>query len=563
MNYQKEKVRSYIVYVVFFTLFLSLFLRLAYLQIVKKDFLFRLAKKQHLKIIPVRGERGNIFDIKMRLLATDINSYSVYVDPFLVSDSTRLAEVLSSALSLQKDKVYRKLSRDSRFVWIKRHISFAEKQKIEDICRRYKGVGLLTEKKRFYPQAQLMGQVLGGVNVDDEGIEGVERFYNRYLAGKKGWASVIRDSSSQEVFIYPELVNFQRGMDIVLTIDAQIQYWVEKYLAQTIEKFTAKGGSVVVMDAYDGSILALANYPFCDPNRFGKYPPDIGRNKAVTDVFEPGSVFKIVTLVGALQENLFKLDDKIFCENGIFKIPGSILHDWRPYGELSFKDVFKKSSNIGVAKIAAALGKNKLYRYIRRLGFGERTGVDIAGESPGLLKSPERWSKTSPYIIPIGQEVGVTVLQLARAMCVIANGGYLVKPHILDKLSAPYGFEKKFSLKKVRVIPQAVAQAAKNILIEVVNDGTGRLAKIDGITIGGKTGTAQKFDKKIHRYSSHAYRASFVGFVEKNSKVFVVCVSIDEPKRSHFGGVVAAPLFKKIAEKLIVYDTESTVMVKN
>jgi cell division protein FtsI (penicillin-binding protein 3) len=269
-------------------------------------------------------------------------------------------------------------------------------------------------------------------------------------------------------------------------------------------------------------------------------------------MFEPGSVFKAVTLVAALGQNKFNDNDQIFCENGSFKIPGSTLHDWKPYGTLNFKEVFKKSSNIGVAKIANQLGRQTLYVYIKKMGFGEKTGIDLPGEVSGTVKPVSAWSNTSGYIIPIGQEIGVNLMQLVRAFAVIANGGYLVKPHVVKSIYSQT-FYKDFSYQPKRVISQATATHARNILVEVVNDGTGKLAAIGGVRIGGKTGTAQKYDPVIKRYSPTQYRASFIGFISDLNPPLVIGISIYEPKKSHFGGVVAAPLFKKIAEMCIKY----------
>ena len=550
---RKSISRISVVYTVFVLLFLSLSARIIYLQVIKRNFYGSLARRQHIKTIPLKGQRGNIFDSKGRILATNINVYSVYADPENIDRKRYTAGILAGVVHLGRDGILRKLKKKCHFVWIKRKISLYDKEKIENY--KLKGVYFLKDKMRFYPQGPLASHILGGVNVDNNGIEGVELFYNNFLKGKDGFVSVLRDSLSRNIFVYPQIFEPKKGMDLHLTVDAQIEYWADKYLRQTVEDYSAKGGSVVVVNPYTGGIIAMANYPEYDPNNISSAPASYLRDRAAVDVFEPGSVFKIVTLAGALDKNIFSLDDKIYCENGAFKIPGSVLHDWKPFGELTFKEVFEKSSNIGVAKIAHKLGAKNLYYYIKKLGFGEITGIDLPGEQKGLLKPLRSWSATSGYIIPIGQGIGVTVLQLARAMCAIVNGGYLVKLHLCDKLEGSYGFVKKAKIHKVKVLSSRVASLEKKILIDVVNDGTGRLARIEGVTVGGKTGTAQKFDTKTGRYSHSAFRASFVGFVESKGRSFVICVSIDEPHKSHFGGVVAAPLFKKIAQKIVKYES--------
>ena len=551
MKQRQENLRIYFIYAFFILFFFSLVTRIAYLQIVQKDLFKKLAQNQHLKIIPLKGERGRIFDRKGRILATNLNVYSIYADPKLIDEKIRTAKALASILNLDNKEVLTKLRKKSRFVWIKRKITPDQKTNIEKI--KLKGIGFIKDRMRFYPQGRLLAHTLGGVNIDNEGIEGIELFYDRYLRGKDGLVSVVSDSACNSLFFSPRILKPQRGLDIFLTIDAQIQYWAETYLKETIEEYSAKGGSVVVVQPMTGEILALANCPSFDPNYISSTPQRFIRNIAVTDIFEPGSVFKIATLVAAVDRKPFSLEDRIYCEKGNFKIPGSVLHDWKPYGDLSLKEVFKKSSNIGVAKIATTLGASILYEYIKKLGFGQKTGIDLPGESSSLLKHPRAWSKTSSYIIPIGQEIGITILQLARSMCVITNGGYLVKPHLGKRLVGEYGFVKEAGVQKAKVFASSVASTVKDILIEVVEDGTGRLAKIEDLHVGGKTGTAQKFDLKLGRYSPNAYRASFAGFIEKQGSYFVISVSIDEPKKSHFGGVVAAPLFKKIAQKVIKY----------
>jgi len=296
----------------------------------------------------------------------------------------------------------------------------------------------------------------------------------------------------------------------------------------------------------------LSNYPFCDPNHIAPESIPLLKNKAVTDIFEPGSVFKVVALMAALDTGTFNENDQFFCENGLYQIPGARLHDWKPYGTLSFTEVFKKSSNIGVGKIVAGVGAQKYFGYLKAMRIGERTGADMPGEAAGMLKPFGQWSKTSPYMVPIGQEVGVNLLQLARVFAVMANGGYLVKPHIVRAVYFPSSV-RHLSVEKERVLSTATANRAKNILLQVVEDGTAKLAYVPGMCIGGKTGTAQKFDPSTGRYSVTAYRANFVGFLADLAHPVVIAVSVDEPQGSHFGGVVAAPLFKAVALKVAAY----------
>lgn len=544
------KIRIRYVYILFVFLFLILFLKISYLQIFRRDFLHGLAQGQHYRLVPLEGRRGRIIDSKGKELVRGISSYSIFADPANIDDVYQTAKILSENIGLSFQEIRKKLEKKSRFVWLKRKISWEEKEKIKafDLA----AVGFTREDKRFFPQEELASGVLGIVDIDNNGLSGIEFVYDSYLKGKDGLVRVLQDSHSRGIILSPQIVIPTAGADITCTIDAHIQYWVEQELKKTIEEFRAKEGSVIVMDASSGGILAMANYPAFNPNNLEERLADDMRNRAVTDMFEPGSVFKIVTLIGALAENKFSEEDRFFCEQGKMKIPGRYLNDWKPYGELSFVEVFKKSSNIGVAKIAQGIGKDNIYKYIKKLGFGQRTGIDLPGEISGSIKVPSEWSQNSVFVIPIGQEVGVSLIQLVRAFAVAANGGYLVKPYIVQEIFAPF-FVKNTSVEKSRVISSDVAQRVKDIFLQVVEDGTAKRARIEGRKIGGKTGTAQKYDPKIKKYSPTDYRAGFVGFIADIEPPVVIGISIDRPEKSHFGGVVAAPLFRAIADRIIKY----------
>lgn len=564
----KDTRRLVFIYISFSLLFFFLALRISYLQLFKRNFFSHLAKSQHTRIISIKGKRGRIFDAKGRLLADNVVFYSLFADPSKISSPRKYAQLLSEKIDIDKDTLYKKLiKRNKKFVWIKRKVSLSKKKEIEKL--NLGGIGFIREEKRVYPEDKLAAHILGYTDIDNNGIDGIELIYDKYLKGKEALLQISKDAAGN-LSVPPDIISLPSGADIALTVDAYLQYWVEEYLKETVQDTKAKDGSVIVMDAYSGAILALANYPSFDPNNIDRDRGPL-RNIAICDIFEPGSVFKALTLVAALAEGNFQGEEEIFCEQGRFKIPGSILHDWHPFGKLTFKEVFLNSSNIGVAKIAQKIflkSKNILYNYARKMGFGEKTGIDLPGEARGILKPTKEWSKTSFYVFPIGQEIGVTLVQLVRFFAVIANGGKLVSPHLLKKISfvnnAPIthfsvregrnflfpSVEKVFSYPSRRVISQKLAQKAQKILIEVVEKGTGRRAAIPGVIIGGKTGTAQKYDKILRRYSPTRYRASFVGFMKTKKGAIVIGVSIDEPKTQHYGGMVAAPLFKKIALKI-------------
>ena len=548
---RKYNQRTTSIYFVFIILFLIISARIFYLQVFRSNFFQSLAQDQRYRLINLQGKRGDILDRQRRILAKSISCYSVFADPALISDPEMTVKVFSAHLDLSKEELLSSLKKKKRFVWVKRKISWEEKEKIEAL--KLEGVGFIREEKRFYPQGDLSAAVIGIANIDNQGLEGLELVYNDYLSGKDGWVRVLKDSASRKIILSSQIITPQEGADIILSLDAQIQYWVEEYLEKTIEDFKAVSGSAVVMDASNGEILALANYPSFNPNELGKVLPEQMRNRAIADMFEPGSVFKVVTLLAAVNEDKFTDQDKFFCENGKFKVPGTILHDWKPYGELSFREVFMKSSNIGVAKIVQALGPDVFSGYLKRLEFGRQSGVDLPAEAKGSVKPMDEWSKTSAFIIPIGQEIGVNLLQLARTFAVVANGGYLVKPHLVTSICSQ-GFCESVPIKdRKKIIPTSAADRAKDILISVVSEGTGKRAQVKGRKIGGKTGTAQKYDPKIKRYSPSKYRATFVGFIADLNPPLVIGVTVDEPKRSHFGGVVAAPVFRNIAQKVISY----------
>ena len=558
MNTRQNR-RITAIYFLFLFLFLIISAKIIYLQVFRRIFFQQLAQNQYYRVIPIEGGRGDIFDRRGRLLATGMNCYSIFADPSLVENKNKAVYALNESLGLPKQLLASRLYRDKRFVWIKRKVSWEEKEKVKALGLR--GIGFLREEKRLYPQENLAASVLGVVGIDNKGLEGIERSFDDYLRGKDGLARILHDSRSQEVMLSAHIIEPQKGADLVLTIDAQIQYWVECYLAETIDEFNASSGSVIVMDADQGEILALANYPGFNPNKLGNGDISSMRNGAIADMFEPGSVFKLIALVAAISEKAFSDNDSIFCENGNFKIPGSTLHDWRSYGRLSFKEVFMKSSNIGVVKIVESMGAPVFARYLALFEFGRPTGIDLPAESPGNSKPLTVWSKTSPYMIPIGQEIAVNLVQLARAFGSIANNGYLVRPYLVERVCSR-DFCKYTSPVKKQILSDSVTKHVKDILVSVVHDGTGKQADIPDMVIGGKTGTAQKFDRQLGHYSPNRYRATFVGFSPETLPPLVIAVSIDEPKRSHFGGVVAAPLFKKIAEKVIPYISSDSTFAK-
>ncbi len=400
----------------------------------------------------------------------------------------------------------------------------------------------------------MASQVIGFAGLDNVGLEGLELYRDAYLKGQPGFALFFRDARQKKLDIWEDMLAPHDGYNLVLTIDEVIQYIAERELDKAYKAYHAKGASIIVMDPHTGAILALANRPTFDLNEYKETNKDQMRNRAICDLFEPGSVFKIVTASAALEEKKVSEEDKFFCENGAYKVGSHILHDHTSHGTLTFRQVIEQSSNIGTVKIAQILGPETLYRYIKLFGFGSKLGVDMLGEISGIVREPRLWSKISIAAVPIGQEVGATDVQLIAAISVIANGGQLMRPYVVQEIRDKHGeIIKKFSPVMIRkVISLDTAARVKKILTGVIEEGTGKMAKIEGFTAAGKTGTAQKLEDN-GTYSHSKFVASFIGFAPAENPAIAIVVTVDEPHPAYFGGVVAAPVFKNVAADTLKY----------
>ncbi len=546
------------IYALWFVFFLLLGLELGrtvYLQVLRHDFFLEQARRQHNVSIVLPAKRGVITDRNKRAFAFDIVSFSLYAQPRSMSSAQKeeVAERLSRILGLSRDKILSRLYKDKAFVWIRRKLDLETKKRIDSL--KLPGLGWIREFTRFYPDKSLASHVVGFVNVDRRGMAGVELYYDDFLRGEDGKMYLIRDGRTVTLPLESEgYVSPRSGVNLELTIDKVIQSITESALDWMVEKFKPSSAWAVVMDPFTGQVLAMAVRPTFDPNRFYEVDPETMRNRAITDMYEPGSVFKIITASAALEEGVVSEEEKIFCENGAYRVFSHILHDYHPYGELTFKQVIEKSSNIGTVKVAQRLGKERLYDYILRFGFGRKTGIDLPGETPGSLKKPSFWSKISISAVPIGQEVGVSAIQLACAVSVIANGGYWVQPYVGRALLDWKGFVLKDLSKgkeRRRVISPLTASRLREIMKAVVETGTGRRAQLEGFSVAGKTGTAQRIVDG--RYSNVYFNSSFVGFVPGEDPEVVIVVSARTKKPFHFGGVVCAPTFKRIAQDVLNY----------
>ncbi len=554
MHIRKHRSRLYLIFIFFNFCLFFLALRLFYLQLGCSNFFTNLALKQHDRVIRLEPKRGIIYDRHLKELASNINLNSVYaVARDIPSEyKSKVAGRLSRILSLNYNLVQERLNRDKSFVWLARRISPTLTWQVKNL--NIKGIDFVAESKRFYPGGTLASHLVGFTDIDSNGLEGIEMLCDKYLKGKPGYRYLQHDGKSRwlpcsEYKYVPPL----DGQSVVLTIDEIIQSIAEKELEKVYKDFHAKGATIIVIDPKTGEILALANRPTYDLNNISQVRIEQRRNRAITDFFEPGSTFKIITASAALEEKAVTLEDRFFCENGAWPVAGHVLHDHKPHGWLTFREVIEQSSNIGTVKVAQRLGPDRIYKYMKLFGIGTLTGITLPGEVSGIAKPPRQWSKTTISAIPIGQEVTTTALQLLLAMSSIANDGVMVRPVIIKYIRDPSsGQVKEFPwVKGKQVISKETASLMKQILSGVVEEGTGKMAQIPGYTVAGKTGTSQKVEGKT--YSHSKFVASFVGFVPADDPKIAVVVMVDEPHPYYFGGVVAAPVFQKVAGETLRY----------
>jgi len=550
-----QRTRLALAIMVFLMIAAALWGRLLWLQVLRPDHWVDIARRQHVQVLELPPLRGSILDRNRKPLALSLRLTSVFADPRHIKDAGSLARRLSPLLNRPEAKLLAELSRKKRgFVWLARKVPNQAAGRIRSM--RLPGVHLVMETQRFYPHGYLASQVIGFAGMDSQGLEGLEMTCDRALKGEPGWRWLSRDARRRGIGAWETATVPPRdGLEVVLTLDTTIQYIAERALEEGYEKCRAKAACIVVSDPSTGEILALANRPSYDPNRFSRVTPDQRRNRAVTDTFEPGSVFKVVTAAVALGTGAVKPGDTFDCENGSYAVAGRILHDHQPHGVLAFRDVIAQSSNIGVAKVAMKVGADPLYRGIRAFGFGEPTGVDLPGEVGGTLRPPSQWSKPTITTIPMGHEVAVNALQLTQMISVVANGGFLVRPWIVREIRDPAtgALVKSFRPKRVRrVITPETAAELQRILARAVEIGTGKQAQVAGFQAAGKTGTAQKLEPN-GQYSHSQFMASFVGFIPAGRPVLSIVVMMDEPKFPYYGGVVAAPVFKRVAADTLAY----------
>lgn len=532
--------------------FLVIIFRLFLIMFVEHEVYLQKAKMQHVKNEEILPKRGNIYDRTGRDLAISLERDSLFIDPVVIKGSKTI-DVLNKYI---KDVDYSGIINDAennkRFMWIKRKLDDETAEKIKKL--KLQGVGFITEHMRYYPKGSLASHVIGFVNTDEEGIEGLEKHYNRYLKAEKTSKIVLRDATGRKLSDgnYGEI----RGNDVFLTLDEGLQYIVEKHLDEAMNKWRASSATVIMMEPFTGEILALANRPTYNPNDLKTIKNlSVVRNRSITDIYEPGSTFKVIVAAAGLEENIVKPTTKIDCAPGFIEVGGKKIKDVHKHGVLTFEEIIQKSSNVGTIKVAMMLGREKIYDYIKKFGIGEKTGIDLPGEVTGHIKPVSKWSGTSIGAIPIGQEVAVTALQMLRVYSSIANGGYLVKPFIVSEIRSPDGkILYKAVTQRTRILSERTAYTLREILKKVTEEGgTATTARVEGNNVAGKTGTAQKYDPKIRKYSKDKFVSSFVGFTPAENPRIALIVVIHDPRGAHYGGVVAGPIFKAIADEALAY----------
>jgi cell division protein FtsI (penicillin-binding protein 3) len=545
-------------FVVFWMLGISA--RLVYLQVSQHDILVERAHKQQQDAVETSPTRGPLLDRQERELARTIDTTSVFIAPdeFNKDDAQALNEIdcttvqLSSVIGLDQKDLSRQIvdarRNGRRFLWAARRIAPEQAHALE--AKELIGVHSRKEQKRFYPNGSLAANVLGFVGVDGDGLAGIEQTFNEKIIGEPGKLFIEKDSRGG-AYESTEIAG-RAGQTVILTIDQSIQYQAEAALTSAIAESKAKSGTAIVLDPHTGEILALANAPTFDPNDVGAASPAARANWALQNIYEPGSTFKIVAFSAAIEKGLAKPTDHIDCQMGSITVAKRVIHDAHPFGDLTLAEALAKSSNVAAIKLGIRVGDQTMYDYITRFGFGARTGIELPGETAGLIRPVKRWQQSSIGSVAIGQEVGVTPLQMAAAFGALANDGVRIAPHLIREIRNASGATAfRPNPEQRRVISKETANALRGMLEGVTLNGTAKKAQLDGYSAAGKTGTAQKIDPRTGTYSPTKYVASFVGFAPVNNPAVVIIVVIDEPGGAYHGGDVAAPVFRQIAEQIL------------
>ncbi|MEW6439627.1 MAG: penicillin-binding protein [bacterium] len=548
------RVKIYFVMGSFAAMILILMARGFQHQVINRDRYLRWAREQQLQPVRLIPLRGRVLDSRGTPLAASLKAASLFAHPARVQDPDATAEALARALGLEAWELREKLRQPISFVWLARQLPLEQAAAVERL--QLAGIGLEREGRRYYPLRELAANVIGFAGVDSQGLEGVEWFYEKQLKGKQGTLLLLQDARGRA--LWQEVYQDSREEDvneIVLTLDARMQFFVEAALREAVEETGAAGGQVVVLQPASGEILAMACMPTFNPNEFHAYPGASWRNRALTDAFEAGSTIKPFMLAAVLEEGVVEEQTQFDCESGRYYFGGHLIHDVHPYDVLSVKDIVVKSSNIGTTKVAEQLGSPALWKYLHAFGFGRKTNVDLPGEATGTLRHWKTWTKICLANHAFGQGFSVTALQLATAYGAIANGGFLVEPHVVREIRDEKGnvIERREPRVKGRAISKRTSDRVLAVLESAVQEGTGKRAQVPGVRVGGKTGTAQKFEPDTMQYSDSKRVCSFVAVVPIEKPEMVVVVALDEPGGRVTGGMVAAPVFQKLASAALMY----------
>ncbi|MFQ5431043.1 MAG: peptidoglycan D,D-transpeptidase FtsI family protein [Nitrospinota bacterium] len=527
-------------------LFAVVVARLYYIQILQHELYASYSRGQYLQKVRYNPTRGKILDRNMTPLAITVPMQSVFASPYKVKDKPVTASILAEALEMDSASVLDKLEKGKNFVWIKRRVEPSQYRSLH--AMKIPGISFLTEDRRSYPQKTLAARTIGFCGTDNQGLAGLEYLYDKILLGSPDILIAKKDALGR-IYGFADGHAPRERYEMVITIDSNIQYIVEKLIRKAHEKYNTKAALAVVMAAATGEILALAEQPDFDPNSFSSYPLSRFKSLAVTQSYEPGSIFKVFLAASALDAGVASPDDEFDGQNGSLRVGGKTIHEanGRGFGMMTFSEIIWRSSNIGAIKVARELGEKRFYQYIKRLGFGRRSGIDLPGEASGLVRHYDDWSALSLPSMSFGQEINVTPIQLITALSVIGNGGLSVKPHFFKQLIRNNVVIRDYPPHKPRrIISSIAARQTIDMMRMAVEKGTGKPAMIKGYDIAGKTGTAQKFDKELERYSREKYLASFLALFPANDPVISVLVMLDEPDGPVSGGRMAGPIARDI-----------------
>jgi len=544
--------RAVIISTAVFFGFVLVIVRLADLMLLDHERLAARARNQHQAKQDLRVERGKIYDRRGRELAVNLEVLSAYCNPQEVASPEQEAKEFSRVTGESYRKVLSRMKADRSFVWLKRKLDYKEADALRSLGLQ--GVDFLPEFRRYYPKGSMASHLLGFVGIDNQPLEGLELSFEESLRGWEETVPVERDARGRTLSSGIEVE--KGGNSVVLTIDEGLQYVVEKALNEAMQKWEARSATAIMMNPYTGEILAMSNRPTYDLNNPLATSVSSRRNRAITDSYEPGSTFKLITAAAALEEGVVRLDTKFDTSKGFIRVGRKAIWDIHNNGVITFAEVIRKSSNVGTVMAGQRLEKDVLHKYIMKFGFGGKTGVDLQGESAGMVRPVKEWSDTSQAAMSIGYEVAVTPLQLLRAYSAVANGGMLVTPYVVSRVVSPEGeLIRRFKpAGKKRAISPAKADMLKSVLVSVTQSGgTALEASVDGNLVAGKTGTTRLIDPETGSYSRQKYASSFVGFVPADEPRVALIVVVYEPKGKYYGGQVAAPVFGRIAEQTLSY----------